>query len=67
MRRREAVSMTIPIVYCVTSIAGDEVFWDEDGLDVVERMTPRVTKSTDAYAIGQYLGPRENNCRIHTT
>lgn len=55
VRRREAVSMTIPIVYCVTSIACDEVLWDADGLDVVERMMPRETKSTDAYAIRQYL------------
>ena len=47
--RREAVSMMIPNVYCVTSITCDEVLCEADGLDVVERMMPRVTKSTDAY------------------
>ena len=41
--------MMIPNVYCVTSIPCDEALCEAEGLDVVERMMPRVTKSTDAY------------------
>lgn len=45
---KDTVSIATPIVYCDTS-TGFVVEDLEEGREVVARMTPKVTRSTEAY------------------